>query len=492
MSFPSHRLKLWLAVALAVPVVGCGGSNALDSADAGRTFSYAPGTPNFDLEAISTWQNEKAGIDVYMSIPYRSLAYVNRGDQFNARFEIILQVLDEEGEMVIAEDMNTVELEVATYDSTQSWTPFVIEERMEAATGTYIIQVVLEDRLGEKRAVRAQRVDVVAWTEETPSLSRIRLEAKDEMQPFKPLLAPHISNELDSLRAVIELYNAADPSDLSMVLLQPETNTDPAEPPYWFQLRNQRYTYEGLNYRRADTIQVTRRTLRNPARELTVEFTLPELEEGVYRLEINADFGDEAAQTVTLQRRDFTVKGSGFPQITSMDEMIDALIYIARDREMDRILEAETIDERRKEFEKFWLERTGNPRGAADLIKRYYSRVEEANLLFSSHKRGWKTDRGMVYIVMGPPNYVDRRYGDGRRLFVWRYPPPKQSSAPMGYYPVDPNRSPVSQMETRFIFEEVRKLDRDIPYPQYILRRDRIYQRVWEDAVLLWRSGRML
>ena len=98
----------------------------------------------------------------------------------------------------------------------------------------------------------------------------------------------------------------------------------------------------------------------------------------------------------------------------------------------------------------------------------------------------------MVFIVMGPPNYIDRRYGDGRRLYVWRYPPPKQSSAPMGYYPIDPNQSPVSQMETRFIFEEVRKLDRDIPYPQYILRRNRIYKRVWEDAVLLWRSGRVL
>jgi GWxTD domain-containing protein len=275
-----------------------------------------------------------------------------------------------------------------------------------------------------------------------------------------------------------------------LLLLRPEADLTPAEPPYWFQVREQRYTYEGLDYRRPDTLQITRRTLRDAPREVSVLFNLPKLEDGVYRVEVSADMG--VPDRWFRERRDFTVKDAAYPRVTTLDEMVDALVYIARERELKAIRTAATVEEKRAKFEAFWINLAGTPRRASDLIKRYYSRVEEANLLFTSHKRGWQTDQGMVFVIMGPPTYVDQRYGEGRRLSIWRYPPPRSANAPMGYYPVDPNRSPVSQMETRFIFEEARKLDPDIPYPQYILRRNRIYQRIWDDAVEMWRSGSVL
>ena len=37
-------------------------------------------------------------------------------------------------------------------------------------------------------------------------------------------------------------------------------------------------------------------------------------------------------------------------------------------------------------------------------MRRYYARVEEANLRFSAFKPGWKTDRGMVYVRYGEPD----------------------------------------------------------------------------------------
>ncbi len=468
----------------------CGGTNPLDSADAGRTFSYEPGVPNFDLEAIATWRSERAGIDVYASIPYRSLAYIQTGGKYTGRFELIFQLRDPTGERVLWEAAESMTKVVSTYDSTQLYTSFVINRRIEVGTGTYVVRASVEDRNGGGSAFRAQRIEVVDWDSDLMALSRIRLEARDEGLPFEPVLAPHLPDRLDSLRAVIELYNAPETADLRMALLRPNADLSPAEPPYWFQVREQRYTYEGLDFRRPDTLQITRRPLRNAPREISVVFNLPDLEEGVYRIEVSAEMGEKYPPF--LERRDFTVKAADFPRVTTLDEMVEALVYIAREREMRPMRDATTIEEKRAAFETFWLELGGNARSAADLIKRYYSRVEEANLLFTSHKRGWKTDQGMVFVVMGPPVYVDQRYGEGRRLSIWRYPPPKSTNAQMGYYPVDPNRSPVSQMETRFIFEEARKLDGDIPYPQYILRRNRAYQRLWEDAVHLWRSGSVL
>ena len=485
-----RALSCALALGLVAALAGCGSVSPLDSVDSGRTFSYIPGLPNFDLEAVGTWRDRRPGVDVYLSIPYNSLSFLNTGDEYSAEYSVTYQLLNEDGDAVLAEQIRDRTLRVATYDSTQQVAPFVLTERIPAPAGLYVIQAALEDKNSGETAYRAQRVRLVDVESDEPSLSRIRLEGLDRNAGFEPLLAAHLPERVDSLRAVVELYNAPERIEASMVLFEPETDAAPAEPPYWFQIRNQRYVYQGLDFRRADTLQVSRRLIRNPSDELTIEFRLPALPVGVYRIEIKADLGDE--DDVLLERRDFTVKDPSFPEVTTLDEMIESLIYIAREREVRAILEAGSTEEKRKAFEAFWLRIGKTPGVAADLIKRYYSRVEEANKLFSSHKAGWKTDQGMVYIIMGPPNYVDRRYGDGRRLYVWRYPPPKQARGGLGYYPMDPQRSPVSQMETRFIFEEARKLDRDIPYPQFILRRHRVYQQIWDEAIDMWRSGRVL
>jgi hypothetical protein len=43
---------------------------------------------------------------------------------------------------------------------------------------------------------------------------------------------------------------------------------------------------------------------------------------------------------------------------------------------------------------------------ARELIKVYYNRVFFSNFFFTSYKPGWKTDRGMIFIVYGPPQQV--------------------------------------------------------------------------------------
>jgi GWxTD domain-containing protein len=85
--------------------------------------------------------------------------------------------------------------------------------------------------------------------------------------------------------------------------------------------------------------------------------------------------------------------------------MIPVTRYIATQSEFNDLQEAgkpaEAID-------KFWLSITNNQARAKVLIRDYYTRVKQANKLFYTHKPGWKTDRGMFYIVMGPPQLVYR------------------------------------------------------------------------------------
>jgi GWxTD domain-containing protein len=97
---------------------------------------------------------------------------------------------------------------------------------------------------------------------------------------------------------------------------------------------------------------------------------------------------------------------SGFPELINARQMLIPLRYITSTREFEKLNRSYNI---RNAVDSFWVATAGNTDRALTLIHDYYSRVERANELFSSHLEGWQTDRGLIYIVYGTPNVVYRR-----------------------------------------------------------------------------------
>ena len=54
----------------------------------------------------------------------------------------------------------------------------------------------------------------------------------------------------------------------------------------------------------------------------------------------------------------------------------------------------------------FWIKCGGNVDKARELIRIYYTRVLYSNYYFTSYKEGWRSERGMIYIIYGPPDKV--------------------------------------------------------------------------------------
>ncbi|MEQ9306327.1 MAG: GWxTD domain-containing protein, partial [Marinoscillum sp.] len=50
-------------------------------------------------------------------------------------------------------------------------------------------------------------------------------------------------------------------------------------------------------------------------------------------------------------------------------------------------------------------------------IKNFYDQIEIVNRLFTDYKQGWKTDRGMIYLIFGAPHRVFR----SERSEIWQY-----------------------------------------------------------------------
>lgn len=80
--------------------------------------------------------------------------------------------------------------------------------------------------------------------------------------------------------------------------------------------------------------------------------------------------------------------------------------YIITPEEYDEFINL-PAQEREKFIENFWKRRDPDPDTEENEFKEFYfTRLEEAKELFSGGGEGYLTDRGMIYVLFGPPNYV--------------------------------------------------------------------------------------
>ncbi len=133
---------------------------------------------------------------------------------------------------------------------------------------------------------------------------------------------------------------------------------------------------------------------------------------GIYHFQTNI------AQTNGLALFHFD---NGFPDIGTPLQAILPLRYLTTQKEYDALIDAE---EHKAAVDNFWLKRaTYQPERAKNMISRYYQRVWDANMLFSSYQEGWKTDRGLIYIIYGPPSEVYRKTGEEEWIYGERNNP---------------------------------------------------------------------
>ncbi|MEX1055217.1 MAG: hypothetical protein WED81_04260, partial [Rhodothermales bacterium] len=251
-------LSLFVVLALA----SCAGPAAIDQADAGRTKRYEPGVPNFDMEAVVRLQESGPVIDVFTSIPYVSLAFVRSGNRYVSEYEIVTRISDRETRDLVEETSQTITLSVSDYDSTRGFEPHSRATRLQSPAGSYVAEVLLTDLNSGEMARRRQSIRVPTSGGDMAFVSRILMEARSDDGVYRPLISLHLPASLDSLRATVEVSNIAGEGDLEiqMRLLRFRSDTTVASPPYWLVPSRASLAYQGAEFDRADTLQVSRRT----------------------------------------------------------------------------------------------------------------------------------------------------------------------------------------------------------------------------------------
>jgi GWxTD domain-containing protein len=88
--------------------------------------------------------------------------------------------------------------------------------------------------------------------------------------------------------------------------------------------------------------------------------------------------------------------------------------YIITDVERAAFQRLTTNEEREQFIEEFWRRRNSDPDSPENSFRQeHYRRIAYANEHFSSGVPGWRTDRGRIYIMWGPPDEIDSHPSGG-------------------------------------------------------------------------------
>jgi GWxTD domain-containing protein len=184
----------------------------------------------------------------------------------------------------------------------------------------------------------------------------------------------------------------------------------------------------------------------------TPELLLSFSYEGMYHFRVD---------TTTIEGLTIVNFGKDFPKINTPEELIDPLTYLTTSAEYKQL---QSEENKKLAVDNFWLGIASSSGRARELIRIYYNRVYFANYYFSTNKPGWKTDRGMVYIVYGPPQNLQKSPDSE----TWIYYMKGASSVINFIFQYKPN---------------------EFSLDNFVLRRSESQEWHWREAVDSWRKG---
>ena len=461
-------LGVWIASA----TQGCSSGSGAGSS-IGNTWNVSrQWALRFEIEAIPSKDGEGSAVDLYVSLSPSSLTYLRVPGGFRAMYDVTARFRGRESEKLFAEYASTETTLVADYEQTQNNEQFVVKKRFPVAPGMYKLDVTIEDRSSNRTGTVAEAVTVIDTAERSPALGRLYLARLSADGVINPVISLHVPTGRDSLHCAFDLYNIlpGDTLKTEMHVLKFLSDTTVPLPPYFYPIFQQSMPSGIIQFRSADTVYRQTLGLLVERRRETFAVGLPSLKPGLYRIDIIVPPPVPGVTDTTapmVSRRFYMITPRGFPRPTTYKELIDAAVFIATRSELEVMQSATTDQERQKRFNAFWLKLVPDKSKAAAIIRQYYTRIEQANRLFTTVQDGWRTDRGMVYAVLGPPVETTTSLDTQ----VWYY-----------------SRS-AGTSEIIFTFKRLVRMTEGLSVEDYILYRQAGSETAWVNAISRWRDG---
>ena len=439
----------------------------------GSSYKFQEGFPEARISAIGLFDaNGNSGINVATDIVYGSLIYKNSDGNMLAEVQLSISIVDNEEEKTVKRENYSFEVSSKKSSITNSQDVFTHSKRIPVEAGDYLVRVEILDKSSGKQTMRQTDAYIPNPNSSMPNLTTVQLLSKDmdnENPQFLPVTTYDVPSRVDSLLFRFQVTNTQnDTLEIFNQLMKFQSDSSISRRMSAPDYSVSSVQYEGIEYDRSEILQENRRIILQPGSVL-IEFKFPVLERGNYRFQVNIT-GSLKENEEAEKARDFSVKSENYPTLKTPFELARPLAYIMDEDKYDSLMSITSPASLKKEIDNFWLSNIKNEQTARDVIALYYERVEMANKQFSNFKEGWKTDPGRIFILFGPPWYVDRDV----EIMQWSY----------SYNRDDP--------EANYFFDKPRINNKFFPFNHFILFRRQHYFGIEYRQRQNWLTGRIL
>lgn len=366
--------------------------------------------PKFYFDALVFAGNDvkTSRLDVYVQVPYEALQFVQGNNSYDAAYEETISIFDKEKNL-IAEKLSTEHLHQSTFPEASDPSRSNVTQRFfTLSPGRYTLAIQVRDEETRKSMRSKREIEVRPMNDSDLAISDLMLVNQLRLEGNKRTILPNISGNVADLPEGFYLFGE----------VYNRTSCDTLE-----------VTYQVKNAKDEEKLQESFSQAAVQGRnQLFVKINSASLPMGSYVVGLRARACGNVRpehSLVAYSSRPFVVHWRGLPLlIDDLDAAVDQLTYTAESGEQDYIKKASSAEEKKKRFYEFWKKRDPSPNSERnEAMEQYYGRVAYANKNFSHYVVGWRTDRGMVFIMFGIPSNIDRHpfESDAKPYEVWYY-----------------------------------------------------------------------
>lgn len=322
--------------------------------------------------AVAEDSSGRRVVEFFYEIPYSGFTFVRSADGFVARYRMTVEALDRFNR-VTAADVWEQEVSAASYPATVSPDSFARGTvRFPLPQGTAALRVAVYDRLSERQAV-SRFVPAVRGRG-----ARLRFLKSGRMNPSRT-------------------YTLNDTVEIEAEFPLPPAEWSGSDSVLWFVKKGGRV----LNGARTGVV-------REPDR-LTARFVVPVTDSG--HLTSSGSYTVEARllSGAGSGEAEFQVKLPFYYDDSLWNARVEQLVYIASHDEMRR-LKRTARSRRQAAWAEFWQDKDPNPSTPVnEQEQEYFARIEYCEQNFGRGDRGYRSDRGRIYVLYGPPDQIESR-----------------------------------------------------------------------------------
>ena len=341
-------------------------------------------------------------LDVFIEVPYNEIQFVKKADVFESKYTATVSIFAEDKEKLIEEKSWEEKIDVKEFPHTTSPSNFNISiKSFDMSPGKYFIRTSIEDK-DSRKTFTSTNMYTIRDLNTLPNISDLMFIAKQTVVAGSNKILPNITREISVQKDGIPLFFEVYSNSPRKVILEFDVSEGEKKLLY------------------SDTIS---RNIDSGKTQIFHNIKVNGLGLGTYLIAVKLK--DTANKVIASTIKSFASRWAGVPSaINDLDKAVAQLLYIASSSEKSYIESAPTKEEKIKRYLEFWKKKNPNPTEEENRVfDEYYRRINFANENFSHYIEGWRTDRGMVYITLGPPNNIDRHPFDydAKPYEIWEY-----------------------------------------------------------------------